>query len=386
MYRQTERKEAVKRKPARPPLLLLVLPLLAAVTLLAFLFLNRFSLRAERCFLAGDYAAAAQALEQAEDGWREKALLEAFVSAGLQLSSDDVDTVRTGRDALLSCQEQYPDFHPRAISALREETDARLTGMFYQAGCAAVRREEYTLALSYFREIPGYEDADLWKRYAQALEYRDSTSRYHLSRALRTLQSIPEEDRGLFPVDVNELIAEFTQKVQAAEQAALQRDEARIEALEAIGLPYLGMSEEKIHSTRQLGPAAESGSYYGFGTEYSWYDAQGRTIYSAVCRRGQVASVSKYHEDVCWQGDTLLVRTGPAPSEPAAPSGGGAGSWHPPAEEYTGDSEEGRDYDTGPGSGHSLRDDYSDPEDLFEDCEGEYEDLDEAWDEWEEGL
>lgn len=39
--------------------------------------------------------------------------------------------------------------------------------------------------------------------------------------------------------------------------------------------------------------------------------------------------------------------------------------------------------DTGPGSGHSLREDYGDPEDLYED--DDYDDLDEAWDEWEEG-
>lgn len=39
--------------------------------------------------------------------------------------------------------------------------------------------------------------------------------------------------------------------------------------------------------------------------------------------------------------------------------------------------------DTGHGSGHSLREDYDDPEDLYED--GDYDDLDEAWDEWEEG-
>ena len=40
--------------------------------------------------------------------------------------------------------------------------------------------------------------------------------------------------------------------------------------------------------------------------------------------------------------------------------------------------------DTGPGSGYSLREDYSDPENLYED--GDYDDLDEAWDEWEEGC
>ena len=39
--------------------------------------------------------------------------------------------------------------------------------------------------------------------------------------------------------------------------------------------------------------------------------------------------------------------------------------------------------DTGAGSGHSFREDYSDPEDLYED--GDYEDFDEADDEWGEG-
>ena len=39
--------------------------------------------------------------------------------------------------------------------------------------------------------------------------------------------------------------------------------------------------------------------------------------------------------------------------------------------------------DNGHGRGQSLREDYDDPEDLYED--GDYDDLDEAWDEWEEG-
>ena len=39
--------------------------------------------------------------------------------------------------------------------------------------------------------------------------------------------------------------------------------------------------------------------------------------------------------------------------------------------------------DIGSGSGYSLREDYGDPEDLYED--GGYDDFDEAWDEWEEG-
>ena len=46
-------------------------------------------------------------------------------------------------------------------------------------------------------------------------------------------------------------------------------------------------------------------------------------------------------------------------------------------------TDSGNSSDTGPGSGSSLREDYDDPEDLYED--GDYEDLDEAWDEWEEG-
>lgn len=54
-----------------------------------------------------------------------------------------------------------------------------------------------------------------------------------------------------------------------------------------------------------------------------------------------------------------------------------AQNWKPPFNSGTGGQ------DDGAGSGNSLREDYGDPEDLYED--GDYEDLDEAWDEWEEG-
>lgn len=50
---------------------------------------------------------------------------------------------------------------------------------------------------------------------------------------------------------------------------------------------------------------------------------------------------------------------------------------------YSGGSNSSYTGDTGAGSGHSIREDYDSPEDLYED--GDYEDLDEAWDEWEEG-
>ena len=57
--------------------------------------------------------------------------------------------------------------------------------------------------------------------------------------------------------------------------------------------------------------------------------------------------------------------------------------YSPGQKDGTQTADSGNSSDTGPGSGASLREDYDDPEDLYED--GDYEDLDEAWDEWEEG-
>ena len=87
-----------------------------------------------------------------------------------------------------------------------------------------------------------------------------------------------------------------------------------------------------------------------------WYDDSGEMIAAGMCAQ--------------WKGDSEFMLK--------------SFSQYYPTQPYEGQTfHSGNATDTGPGSGHSLREDYGDPEDLYED--GDYDNLDEAWDEWEEG-
>lgn len=87
-----------------------------------------------------------------------------------------------------------------------------------------------------------------------------------------------------------------------------------------------------------------------------WYDDSGELIAAGMCAQ--------------WEGDSEFMLK--------------SFSQYYPTQPYEGQTfRSGNATDTGPGSGQSLREDYSDPEDLYED--GDYDDLDEAWDDWEEG-
>ena len=87
-----------------------------------------------------------------------------------------------------------------------------------------------------------------------------------------------------------------------------------------------------------------------------WYNDSGEMIAAGMCAQ--------------WEGDSEFMLK--------------SFSQYYPTQPYEGQTfHSGSATDTGPGSGQSLREDYGDPEDLYED--GGYDDLDEAWDEWEEG-
>lgn len=82
-----------------------------------------------------------------------------------------------------------------------------------------------------------------------------------------------------------------------------------------------------------------------------WYDDSGEMIAAGMCAQ--------------WEGDSEFMLK--------------SFSQYYSTQPYEGQTfHSGSATDTGPGSGQSLREDYGDPEDL-------YDDLDEAWDEWEEG-
>ena len=162
------------------------------------------------------------------------------------------------------------------------------------------------------------------------------------------------------------------QEEQRAEQARLEKEakqlrqqeerEAALQAEKDAGIPYIGMPESSIDATRTLGThgMAKSGwAYKKDGTfkqmTYYWYTNKRTPIFTAVCQDGKVIETQK--NDGYWSGNTLLVPV----VKPDIPT-----TFHS-------------------GSSGSVREDYDNPEDLYEDNRDWYDDEDEAWDEWENG-
>ena len=162
------------------------------------------------------------------------------------------------------------------------------------------------------------------------------------------------------------------QEEQRAEQARLEEEakqlrqqeerEAALQAEKDAGIPYIGMPESSIDATRTLGThgMAKSGwAYKKDGTfkqmTYYWYTNKRTPIFTAVCQDGKVIETQK--NDGYWSGNTLLVPV----VKPDIPT-----TFHS-------------------GSSGSVREDYDNPEDLYEDNRDWYGDEDEAWDEWENG-
>ena len=163
------------------------------------------------------------------------------------------------------------------------------------------------------------------------------------------------------------------QEEQRAEQARLEEEakqlrqqeerEAVLQAEKDVGIPYIGMPESSIDATRTLGTHGMAKSGWAYKKDetfkqmtYYWYTNNRTPIFTAVCQDGKVIETQK--NDGYWSGNTLLVPVVKPDISTTFHSGGSSGS---------------------------IRDDYDNPEDLYEDNRDWYDDEDEAWDEWENG-
>lgn len=151
-----------------------------------------------------------------------------------------------------------------------------------------------------------------------------------------------------------------------AEQEAEQRaKEAEIQAMRDAGLPYVGMPESEIGTTPVLGSYGVVQHILNHNTgwegrlkrtRYLWFTTGRELIFTAICLNGYVSEVQE--ESGYWRDHTLLVPVVKPDTYPTY---------------YYND-----DDDSG-----SLRDEYDSPEDLYEENPDDYEDLDDAWDAWE---
>ena len=167
------------------------------------------------------------------------------------------------------------------------------------------------------------------------------------------------------PAEDHELFARWEAEWEAEQQAK----KAEIQAMRDAGLPYVGMPESEIGTTPVLGNYGVNQHKQVYQTNwdggwqvleqstYLWFTTGRKCIFTAICLNGYVSEVQE--ESGYWQAHTLLVPVVKPDTH---------------ATYYYNDDDD----DSG-----SLRDEYDSPEDLYEENPDDYEDLDDAWDAWE---
>ena len=157
---------------------------------------------------------------------------------------------------------------------------------------------------------------------------------------------------------------------EAEQEAEQQAKEAEIQAMRDAGLPYVGMPESEIGTTPVLGSYGvvrhkqvyrdnwDGGWRVLEQSTYLWFTTGQARIFTAICLNGYVSEVQE--ESGYWRDHTLLVPVVKPDTH---------------ATYYYNDDD---DDDSG-----TLRDEYDSPEDLYEENPDDYEDLDDAWDAWE---
>lgn len=324
-------------------------------------------LQAEEFVQTGDYEEALSLLEGNPRLGNVEPLLQTLIDGKNALQSEDIPTLCSCLGRLTKLASKGP--YKSQAAALRD----MLKNTLYRQALAALTSGQTEHLESAFSGLGEFHDAPVLLAYVKALTASKTLRSTTLDFAAEQLETIPADYSGPFAAEITTLRQESLPK-------QIEAYEAHAAAVAAGSLPYIGLPEELVNSTIQLG-MANNILRQGISTFYKWYNDAGTYVFLAVCRNGVVATAGKQNSDTCWKGDQLIQDGTPAtaPVRPSAPPA------TRPSGPHFGHSSGGgtNGGDTGPGSGSSLREDYDDPEDLYED--GDYDDLDEAWDEWEEG-
>ena len=328
--------------------------------------------QAEQYLAEHDFQRAVVELSRVPAFYREQEALARYAELCLLAESGTEAASKTALDGLEALLSNSDEALRAQIQPQYERIRKQYTDLLYDTALDCLRNARFKQALDYLRQVPAeYPDTAALLRYAQAgADAKSSDSSYHLQTVLAAMEKLPADYSGAFAAEMAAFKVQLSDMIAAAEaneearraeweaaQAAAQKaEEERLAALAAIGLPYIGMAERDVNATRQLGKAYRSDTEQGRQV-YSWYSkANGDLVFQAKCSGGQVVSTVKYGGDAYWNGDTLLVTLGPQIIR-RFNSGGDS-----------------HDY--------SVRDDYDNPEDFYEDNRDWFDDEDEAWDYW----
>lgn len=337
----------------------------------------------------GQYAASAERLKGVPSFMEDQSALLQLARVGAlaeteaEASTQREEELRQGLQTLDSLT--VPEEYQEKIAQIRPVLSAQLEECIYTKALSMMETEDYRDAVQTLQQIQEYQEVPTLLHYAKACSMLTFSDMGAVQYAAEELAQIPEDYGGPYAEEITAVKARLPELFSQAEaleknkQDQIEKKQAERKALEArwaAGPPCVDMPEDRVNSTKLLGKAGRiaspvkrvetsDGSYYiEKWTVYTWYSTSGNCVFEARCKDGVVVKALKYGGTDCWSGDKLLVKLGPDPI--SFGHSGSSGS--------TGSNSD---------KGHRLRDEYDDPEDLYED--GWYDDLDEAWDDWEEG-
>ena len=240
----------------------------------------------------------------------------------------------------------------------------------YEAALQELTNGNYTSAEQDFSELSGYRDAASLSIYCKYSDmYKDRTD---YAGGQDELSNITLQYDTSWQPEVDALetrVKGYKAEKDAAEEAERQRIAAEnaakreqslkdqysgklpVEGMPVSCLKYTSLGEpDKRLNCKNFEKLEQNQKYFNV----YWYDGNGEMIAAGMCAQ--------------WRDDSeFMLKT----FSQYYPSGSNKGqTFH---------------YGNGDNNSGSIRDDYDNPEDLWEDNQDWYEDEDEAWDEWENG-
>lgn len=240
----------------------------------------------------------------------------------------------------------------------------------YDAALQELSNGNYTSAEQGFSALSGYRDAaslsvyckyaDMYKDRTDYTGGKDELSNITLQYDTSWQQNIDALETRVKSYKAEKDAAEEAERQRIAAENAAKREQSLkdqysgklpVEGMPVSCLKYTSLGEpDKRLNCKNFEKLEQNQKYFNV----YWYDGNGEMIAAGMCAQ--------------WRDDSeFMLKT----FSQYYPSGNNKGqTFH---------------YGNGDNNSGSIRDDYDNPEDLWEDNQDWYEDEDEAWDEWENG-
>ena len=240
----------------------------------------------------------------------------------------------------------------------------------YEAALQELSNGNYTSAEQDFSELSGYRDAaslsvyckyaDMYKDRTEYAGGQDELSNITLQYDTGWQQDVDALETRVKGYKAEKDAAEEAERQRIAAENAAKREQSLkdqysgklpVEGMPVSCLKYTSLGEpDKRLNCKNFEKLEQNRKYFNV----YWYDGNGEMIAAGMCAQ--------------WRDDSeFMLKT----FSQYYPSGSNKGqTFH---------------YGSGGNNSGSIRDDYDNPEDLWEDNQDWYEDEDEAWDEWENG-